>query len=74
MALSQFLENNQQQVSMMDKAVLEIGAGTGLLSTVAGLLGESKCSLHSASNIKHSPVHLDTEIITGHIRLKLIIY
>ncbi|XP_040058392.2 S-adenosylmethionine-dependent methyltransferase domain-containing protein [Gasterosteus aculeatus] len=38
-ALSQFLENNQQQVSMMDKAVLEIGAGTGLLSTVAGLLG-----------------------------------
>ncbi|XP_071395399.1 S-adenosylmethionine-dependent methyltransferase domain-containing protein [Centroberyx affinis] len=38
-ALCQFLENNQQQVNMMDKAVLEIGAGTGLLSIVASLLG-----------------------------------
>ncbi|KAK9537805.1 hypothetical protein VZT92_005384 [Zoarces viviparus] len=38
-ALSQFLENNQQQMNLMDKAVLEIGAGTGLLSTVASLLG-----------------------------------
>ncbi|XP_036966821.1 S-adenosylmethionine-dependent methyltransferase domain-containing protein [Acanthopagrus latus] len=38
-ALCQFLENNQQQVSLMDKAVLEIGAGTGLLSIVASLLG-----------------------------------
>ncbi|XP_074515025.1 S-adenosylmethionine-dependent methyltransferase domain-containing protein [Sebastes fasciatus] len=38
-ALSQFLENNQQQVNLKDKAVLEIGAGTGLLSIVASLLG-----------------------------------
>ncbi|XP_022058413.2 S-adenosylmethionine-dependent methyltransferase domain-containing protein [Acanthochromis polyacanthus] len=38
-ALCQFLENNQQQVSLTDKAVLEIGAGTGLLSIVASLLG-----------------------------------
>ncbi|KAM4561174.1 S-adenosylmethionine-dependent methyltransferase domain-containing protein [Fundulus diaphanus] len=38
-ALSQFLENNQQQMNLMDKAVLEIGAGTGLLSIVASLLG-----------------------------------
>ncbi|XP_071333509.1 S-adenosylmethionine-dependent methyltransferase domain-containing protein [Trachinotus anak] len=38
-ALCQFLENNQQQVKLMDKAVLEIGAGTGLLSIVASLLG-----------------------------------
>ncbi|XP_070832337.1 protein-lysine methyltransferase METTL21C-like [Chaetodon trifascialis] len=38
-ALCQFLENNQQQVNLMDKAVLEIGAGTGLLSVVASLLG-----------------------------------
>uniref|UniRef100_A0A8C4H236 Methyltransferase 21C, AARS1 lysine b n=1 Tax=Dicentrarchus labrax TaxID=13489 RepID=A0A8C4H236_DICLA len=38
-ALCQFLENNQQQMSLMDKAVLEIGAGTGLLSIVASLLG-----------------------------------
>nr|XP_046259790.1 S-adenosylmethionine-dependent methyltransferase domain-containing protein isoform X1 [Scatophagus argus] len=38
-ALCQFLENNRQQVNLMDKAVLEIGAGTGLLSVVASLLG-----------------------------------
>ncbi|CAG05811.1 unnamed protein product, partial [Tetraodon nigroviridis] len=38
-ALSQFLENNQQQVNLLDKAVLELGAGTGLLSIVACLLG-----------------------------------
>uniref|UniRef100_UPI0037E792FF S-adenosylmethionine-dependent methyltransferase domain-containing protein n=1 Tax=Semicossyphus pulcher TaxID=241346 RepID=UPI0037E792FF len=38
-ALCQFLENNQQQVNLMDKAVLELGAGTGLLSVVASLLG-----------------------------------
>ncbi|XP_060910635.1 protein-lysine methyltransferase METTL21E-like [Labrus mixtus] len=38
-ALCEFLENNQQQVNLMDKAVLEIGAGTGLLSIVASLLG-----------------------------------
>jgi len=28
-ALSQFSENNQQQMNLMDKAVLETGAGTG---------------------------------------------
>lgn len=39
MALCQFLENNQRQVDLLDKAVLEIGAGTGLLSIVASLLG-----------------------------------
>uniref|UniRef100_A0A665WSU0 Methyltransferase like 21C n=1 Tax=Echeneis naucrates TaxID=173247 RepID=A0A665WSU0_ECHNA len=38
-ALCQFLENNQQQVKLMDKEVLEIGAGTGLVSIVASLLG-----------------------------------
>ncbi|KAM4731768.1 S-adenosylmethionine-dependent methyltransferase domain-containing protein [Anableps anableps] len=38
-ALSRFLENNQQQMNLMDKAVLELGAGTGLLSIVASLLG-----------------------------------
>ncbi|XP_036395884.1 protein-lysine methyltransferase METTL21C [Megalops cyprinoides] len=38
-ALCHFLENNHQQFDLMDKAVLEIGAGTGLLSIVASLLG-----------------------------------
>ena len=44
--MCQFLENNQQQVNLMDKAVLEIGAGTGLLSIVASLLGKSAESLN----------------------------
>ena len=39
--MCQFLENDNQQVNLMDKAVLEIGAGTGLLSIVASLLGLS---------------------------------
>ncbi|XP_033866439.3 protein-lysine methyltransferase METTL21C-like [Acipenser ruthenus] len=39
LALCQFLENNQHQFNLRDKAVLEIGAGTGLLSIVACLLG-----------------------------------
>ncbi|XP_051938284.1 protein-lysine methyltransferase METTL21C-like isoform X1 [Hippocampus zosterae] len=39
LALCHYLENNQQQVNLMDKAVLEIGAGTGLLSVVVCLLG-----------------------------------
>ncbi|MBN3322681.1 MT21E methyltransferase, partial [Atractosteus spatula] len=38
-ALCQYLENNQHQFNLRDKAVLEIGAGTGLLSIVACLLG-----------------------------------
>ncbi|XP_057707764.1 protein-lysine methyltransferase METTL21C-like [Corythoichthys intestinalis] len=38
-ALCQYLENNQQQFNMRDKTVLEIGAGTGLLSVVTSLLG-----------------------------------
>lgn len=40
LALCHYLENNQQQVNLMDKAVLEIGAGTGLLSVVVSLLGK----------------------------------
>lgn len=39
LALCQFLENNQHQFNLRDKAVLELGAGTGLLSIVACLLG-----------------------------------
>ncbi|XP_016418576.1 uncharacterized protein mettl21ca [Sinocyclocheilus rhinocerous] len=38
-ALCRYLESNQATVDLVDKAVLEIGAGTGLVSIVASLLG-----------------------------------
>ncbi|XP_032657053.1 protein-lysine methyltransferase METTL21C isoform X2 [Chelonoidis abingdonii] len=39
LALSQYLESNQQEINLKDKKVLEIGAGTGLVSIVASILG-----------------------------------
>ncbi|XP_052401639.1 uncharacterized protein LOC127948875 [Carassius gibelio] len=39
LALCRYLESNQETVDLVDKAVLEIGAGTGLVSIVASLLG-----------------------------------
>ncbi|XP_016422179.1 uncharacterized protein LOC107751092 [Sinocyclocheilus rhinocerous] len=39
LALCRYLESNQAMVDLVDKAVLEIGAGTGLISIVASLLG-----------------------------------
>ncbi|XP_061597621.1 protein-lysine methyltransferase METTL21C-like [Cololabis saira] len=38
-ALCHYLETHQDQWSLADRAVLEIGAGTGLVSVVAALLG-----------------------------------
>ncbi|XP_057192356.1 S-adenosylmethionine-dependent methyltransferase domain-containing protein isoform X2 [Triplophysa rosa] len=37
-ALCQYLEKNREQIDLMDKAVLELGAGTGLVSIVTSLL------------------------------------
>ncbi|KAK1802949.1 hypothetical protein P4O66_021479 [Electrophorus voltai] len=39
LALCQYLDTNRGTVNLLDKAVLEIGAGTGLVSIVASLLG-----------------------------------
>nr|XP_006131095.1 protein-lysine methyltransferase METTL21E-like [Pelodiscus sinensis] len=39
LVLSHFLETNAKQYSLVDKSVIEIGAGTGLVSIVASLLG-----------------------------------
>ncbi|XP_042313672.1 protein-lysine methyltransferase METTL21C [Sceloporus undulatus] len=39
LALCQYLESNQQEINLRDKKILEIGAGTGLVSIVASILG-----------------------------------
>ncbi|XP_076011959.1 uncharacterized protein mettl21ca [Genypterus blacodes] len=39
LSLCHYLDTHREQLNLMDKAVLEIGAGTGLLSVVAALLG-----------------------------------
>ncbi|XP_051234184.1 uncharacterized protein LOC127351071 [Dicentrarchus labrax] len=39
LALCHYLDTHREQLSLVDKAVLEIGAGTGLVSVVAALLG-----------------------------------
>ncbi|XP_056229627.1 uncharacterized protein LOC130167428 isoform X3 [Seriola aureovittata] len=39
LALCNYLDTNREQLNLVDKAVLEIGAGTGLVSVVAALLG-----------------------------------
>lgn len=61
--MCQFLENNQQQVNLLDKAVLEIGAGTGLLSIVACLLGESISGVSNLSDTERQADHVFPHII-----------
>uniref|UniRef100_A0A8C5EU17 Uncharacterized LOC114481459 n=1 Tax=Gouania willdenowi TaxID=441366 RepID=A0A8C5EU17_GOUWI len=39
LALCHYLDTHREQLRLVDKAVLEIGAGTGLVSIVAALLG-----------------------------------
>lgn len=39
LALSSFLDSNRDRVDMQGKEVLELGAGTGLVTIVASLLG-----------------------------------
>lgn len=40
LALCHYLDTHRDHLSLVDKAVLEIGAGTGLVSVVAALLGK----------------------------------
>ncbi|XP_039988713.1 uncharacterized protein LOC120793088 [Xiphias gladius] len=39
LALCHYLDTHREQLNLVDKAVLEIGSGTGLVSVVAALLG-----------------------------------
>lgn len=47
LALCSFLDNNRETVNLQGKEVLELGAGTGLVTIVASLLGEQQ------QNTKH---------------------
>lgn len=38
-ALCQYLEKHTEELSLQDAKILEIGAGPGLVSTVASILG-----------------------------------
>uniref|UniRef100_A0A3B4TQU7 Methyltransferase 21C, AARS1 lysine n=1 Tax=Seriola dumerili TaxID=41447 RepID=A0A3B4TQU7_SERDU len=44
LALCSFLDNNRDEVNLQGKEVLELGAGTGLVTIVASLLGASVTS------------------------------
>ena len=44
LALCHYLETNSEEFNMTDKTVLELGAGTGLVSIVASLLGKLSTS------------------------------
>lgn len=72
LALSSFLDNNRDRVDMQGKEVLELGAGTGLVTIVASLLGVcSSSSLLTSDTRKNvftaSPPTLSCSC--GHARL-----
>lgn len=47
MVLCHFLETNQDKFSLRDKNVIELGAGTGLVTIVSSLLGMDSRALDS---------------------------
>lgn len=49
LALCRYLECNREIVDLHDKVVLEIGAGTGLVSIVSSLLGKYQSFLPGVS-------------------------
>lgn len=56
MVLCHFLETNQDKFSLRDKNVIELGAGTGLVTIVSSLLGTD--SLQSLSPNSPEPPEL----------------
>lgn len=51
LALCSYLDNNRQLVNLQGKTVLELGAGTGLVTIVASLLGEETLNKSENYNI-----------------------
>lgn len=47
MVLCHFLETNQDRYSLADKNVIELGAGTGLVTIVSSLLGSKRSAYYS---------------------------
>lgn len=47
MVLCHFLETNQDKYNLVDKNVIELGAGTGLVTIVSSLLGSERSAWDS---------------------------
>lgn len=51
MVLCHFLETNQDKFCLRDKNVIELGAGTGLVTIVSSLLGTDWLRLHFPDDV-----------------------
>lgn len=58
MVLCHFLETNQDKFSLRDRNVIELGAGTGLVTIVSSLLGTDP--IHSLSQACGTPFKFAT--------------
>ncbi|XP_068163332.1 uncharacterized protein [Antennarius striatus] len=67
LALSHYLDTHRGRFNLVDKAVLEIGAGTGLLSIVAALLGAWVTATDLPSVLSNLRVNLSRNT-RGHCR------
>lgn len=54
MVLCHFLETNRDKYNLMDKNVIELGAGTGLVTIVSSLLGRTK--MKQSDDVLISPI------------------
>lgn len=63
LALCAFLDDNRHMVDMQGKEVLELGAGTGLVTIVASLLGVYPSIYHTHKKDRASFCTLPTYIV-----------
>lgn len=63
-ALCSFLDNNREMVNLQEKEVLELGAGTGLVTIVASLLGE-RSSIQFRQHINKRPTQTSRSVKQG---------
>ncbi|KAK3530168.1 hypothetical protein QTP86_017734, partial [Hemibagrus guttatus] len=66
-ALCQYLDSNRKTINLQDKAVLELGSGTGLVSIVASLLDNDNCKCSTGACVTAS----DLPEVLGNLRSNL---